>query len=167
MVVAVGLVTVQRLGELVLARRNESRLRARGAVEHGAGHYPAMVALHTGWLVSTVIESTTRRTTHRSALLAYAALQPLRYWVINSLGDRWTTRILVVADEPVVDDGAFRWFRHPNYMIVATEMVLLPLAFGARRTAVVATMLDAWLMAVRIPCEETALAGAGTNSRSR
>ncbi len=152
-----ALVAVQRIGEVAWAGRNERRLRARGAVEHGAGHYPSMVALHAGWLAATAIESSVTRRSHPGALVAYGVVQPLRYWVIRSLGDRWTTRILVVADEPVVTDGPFRWLRHPNYTIVAAEIALLPFALGARRTAGVFSLLNALLMAVRIPAEQEAL----------
>lgn len=153
-----ALVAIQRVGEVAWADRNERRLRARGGVEHSAGHYPAMVALHAGWLVATAVESTVTRRSNVAALAAYATLQPLRYWVIRSLGDRWTTRIFVVADEPVVTNGPFRWFSHPNYMIVAAEIALLPVALGARRTAATFSLLNALLMTVRIPAEQAALA---------
>jgi methyltransferase len=155
-----ALVGAQRVAEVAWAGRNDRRLRARGGVEHGAGHYPVMVALHGGWLLSTAVEASRSRRTDVVALAAYAVLQPARYWVIRSLGDRWTTRIVVVADEELVTRGPFRWFRHPNYLVVAAEIALLPLALGARRTAAVFTVLNAALMAVRIPAEERALAEA-------
>lgn len=154
-----GLVAVQRLAEVAWSRRNEQRLRRRGGVEYGAGHYPAMVALHGGWLMSTALEASRVRRTNALALAAYTALQPVRYWIIRSLGDRWTTRIIVVPDEALVSRGPFRWVRHPNYLVVAAELALLPLAFGARRTAVIASVLNGALMAVRIPAEQRALLG--------
>ena len=120
-----------------------------------------MVILHAGWLVAIAIESRRADRTRPALLFAYAALQPIRYWVIRSLGDRWTTRIFVVPGEEHVTSGPFRWFRHPNYMVVAAEIALLPFALGARRTASTFTFLNALLMAVRIPAEQRALDGAG------
>lgn len=161
---AVVLVAVQRLAEMAWAARNVRRLERRGAVESGRGHYPAMVALHGGWLAATAIESSRTPRTRPALLAAYLALQPLRYWVIRSLGDRWTTRILVVPGEPTVATGAFRWFRHPNYMVVAAEIALLPLALGARRSAPVFSLLNTLLMVVRIPAEQKALSNATESS---
>lgn len=160
---AVAAMGAQRLAELVHARRNDARLRAAGAVEHGAGHYRAMVALHVGWLAATAIEGTvaartsTTHRTERSALVVFVAAQALRYGAIRVLGDRWTTRILVLPDAEPVHAGPYRLLRHPNYVAVALELAALPTVFGARRTAVAATIADAALMAVRIPAEDRAL----------
>lgn len=159
-VVAMG---AQRLAELVHARRNDARLRAAGAVEHGADHYRAMVALHVAWLAATTIEGTfAARTssTHRverSALAVFVVAQALRYGAIRALGHRWTTRILVLPDAEPVRTGPYRLLRHPNYVAVALELAAFPMVFGARRTAVAATLADAALMAVRIPAEDRAL----------
>lgn len=154
-----ALVGIQRLLELGLSRRNERRLRARGAVERGRGHYPFIVALHALWLLSTAVEGSRRPATRpdRAALAAFLLAQPLRYWAIASLGDHWSTRILIVPGERLVRKGPYRYVRHPNYLVVATEMLALPLAFGARRTALVFSGLDAALLAVRIREEERAL----------
>lgn len=154
----VAAVACQRIGEVIWSKRNEGRLRRRGGVEVGHRHYPAMVALHVAWLAATAIESSrSPRRTHLAGLVAYAALQPLRYWIIGSLGDRWTTRIIVVPDEEPVVRGPYRRLRHPNYAVVAAEGVLVPLSLGAPRTAFGFTVLNALLMAVRIPTEQQAL----------
>lgn len=153
-------VVLQRVAEIVWAKRNERRLRDRGGVEHGAGHYPAMVGMHVGWLVATALESSSTRRIRPVVLTGYALLQPLRYWVIRSLGDRWTTRIFVVPDEAPVRHGPYRYLRHPNYAVVVAEIVLLPAGLGAPRTAGCFTVLNALVMAVRIPAEQRALAGA-------
>ena len=153
-------VALQRICEIVWARRNERRLRLRGGIEHGSSHYPAMVVMHVGWLVATALESSSNRQTRRALLVGYALLQPLRYWVIRSLGDRWTTRIVVVPGEELVCDGPYRFVRHPNYAVVAAEIALLPAGLGAPRTAGCFSVLNGLLMAFRIPAEERALAGA-------
>ncbi len=153
------MVGVQRLLELGLSRRNERRLRARGAVERGRGHYPFMVALHALWLFSTAVEGSRRPGARlgRAALAAFLLAQPLRYWAIASLGEHWNTRILVVPGEKLVRKGPYRYVRHPNYLVVATEVLALPLIFDARFTALVFSILDAALLAVRIREEERAL----------
>jgi methyltransferase len=153
-------VAIQRVSEVVWAKRNERRLRGRGGVEHGGGHYPAMVALHGAWLVATALESSATPRIRPGVLAGYALLQPLRYWVIRSLGDRWTTRIFVVPNEESVRRGPYRFVRHPNYAVVVAEIALLPVSLGAPRTATCFTVLNALLMAVRIPAEERALASA-------
>lgn len=153
-------VAVQRMSEIVWAGRNERRLRRRGGVEHGSSHYPVMVVMHVGWFVATALESSSTRRTRPVLLTGYALLQPLRYWVIRSLGDRWTTRIFVVPGEEPVRHGPYRFLRHPNYAVVVAEIALLPAGLGAPRTAGCFTVLNALLMAVRIPAEERALADA-------
>lgn len=153
------MVGVQRLLELRLSRRNERRLRARGAVERGHGHYPFMVVLHALWLLSTAAEGSMRRRPKlgRTALTVFLLAQPLRYWVIASLGEHWNTRILVVPGEKLIQKGPYRHVKHPNYLVVATEVLTLPLIFGARVTAFVFSVLNAALLVVRIREEKRAL----------
>jgi len=158
-------VAAARLFELGIANRNRRRLLARGAVEAGAGHYPAMVALHAAWLAACTAEVWLLRRPlvpplAFAMLVLLAAAMALRYWVIRTLGGRWTTRILVLPGAPPVASGPFRHLRHPNYLAVALEILALPLVHTAWLTAIVFTMANAALMAVRIPAEERALAAA-------
>jgi methyltransferase len=157
----VASVAVQRIGELAWSKRNERRLRERGAVEYGQSHYPAMVALHVGWLASTLLEArrpTTVPTPIRAvALGAFVAAQPLRYWAIASLGDRWSTRVLVPPDEPPLATGPYRHLAHPNYVAVVAELAAMPLMFGAWRTAMWATVANAAVLRARINVEREAL----------
>lgn len=154
---AVVLVAVQRLLELVLSRRNERLLRARGAVERGRGHYPFMVALHVLWLASTLLEGRDGKRSHRLPLVLFLAVQPLRYWAILALGRQWNTKILVVPGEKLVGRGPYKYLPHPNYVVVAVEVLTFPLIFGARITALVFSVLNAVLLSVRIKEEERAL----------
>ncbi len=160
-VFAVFAVAVQRLFELRLSRRNEQRLRARGAVEYGRGHYPAMAALHSLWLASTLVEGILRGASSPSWWVVPAVLfllaQPLRYWAISSLGDRWNTRILVVPGESLVRRGPYKYFAHPNYVVVVVEIFAFPMIFGAWVTAVVFSLANATLLFVRVREEERAL----------
>lgn len=151
------LVALQRVGELALSRRNERRLKAAGAVEHGAGHYPVMVALHATWLVAIFLLVPGDREPHWPLLGLFLALQAARVWVIASLGDRWTTRVLVVPDGPLIRRGPYRWLDHPNYWIVASEIALLPLAFGAWTVALAYSVANAGVLAWRIAVEDKAL----------
>ena len=157
--IGAALVGVQRLLELRLSRRNERRLRARGAVERGRGHYPFMVALHVLWLLSTAVEGGRKPDAGlgRFALAAFLLVQPVRYWAISSLGDHWNTRILVVPGEKPVRRGPYRYINHPNYLVVVVEILALPLIFGARFTALVFSTLNAVLLVVRVREEERAL----------
>jgi len=160
--VLVGAVAAERLGELILARRNAAWALARGGAESGRAHYPAMVLLHAGLLAGAAVEPIVTAQPFDPirfgiATAAIAAAQCLRWWTIATLGRRWNTRVIAMPGLPLVTGGPFRFLRHPNYLAVAVEVTALPVAVGAWGTAVAATLLNALLMAVRIPCEETAL----------
>jgi methyltransferase len=161
LVAGVCLVAIQRLLELRYSRRNERRLRARGAVERGAGHYPVMVVIHTLWLVSTLLEGLLRGPVIPAwwplPLAAFLLVQPLRYWAILSLGAYWNVRVLAVPGEKLVRRGPYRYFPHPNYVVVAVEVLAFPLIFGAWITALVFSLLNAAFLFVRIRTENRAL----------
>ncbi len=146
----------QRLAELGLARRNTARLLARGAREHGAAHYPAIVAMHTAWIGAMVVWGLDEPL-HLGWLAAFAVLQVLRVWVLASLGARWTTRIIVL-DEPLVRRGPFALIPHPNYALVVAEIAVAPLVLGLGWVAALFTVLNAGVLWVRIGAENRALA---------
>jgi methyltransferase len=155
----------ERVVELALSARNARRALARGAVESGRGHYPAMVGFHALFLLSCAAEAVAvreppPRALALPALVAALGAQALRWWAVASLGDRWNTRILVVPGAAPVRRGPYRLLRHPNYLAVAVELAALPLAFGGWRTALLFGAGNAALLAVRIPAEERALGGA-------
>lgn len=153
-----GLVTLQRLGELVLARRNTARLLERGGREVGAGHYPLIVALHAAWLIGLWILVVWRAPDASWPWLAiFIVLQVLRVWVIAALGPRWTTRIIVLPGAPLVREGPYRFVSHPNYCIVAAEILVLPLVFGLVWYGIVFSLLNALVLWIRIRAEEAAL----------
>ncbi|MFH8886149.1 isoprenylcysteine carboxyl methyltransferase family protein [Streptomyces californicus] len=156
-------VAAERLAELVVARRNTRWSRARGGVEAGSGHYPAMVALHTALLVGCLAEAQFADRPFPPVLgwamaAVVLAAQGLRWWCVRTLGPRWNTRVIVVPGLPRVTGGPYRWLSHPNYVAVAAEGIALPLAHGAWLTALVFTALNAALLTVRIRCEDGALA---------
>ena len=150
-------VTLQRIGELVVARHNMRKLMARGAVEVGSGHYPLIVAVHTAWLLSLWLFGR-HQSVNVAALALYLALQGLRCWVLWTLGSRWTTRIIVLPGEPLVAAGPYRWMSHPNYAVVAGEIAVLPWALDLPWLAVVFTVLNAAVLAIRLRAENRALA---------
>ena len=159
----VALVGLERLAELVVSTRNAAWSFARGGVEYGRGHYPVMVALHTGFLVAMLVEAWVRRpdvpaTLAWSMLALVLASQALRWWCIATLGRRWNTRVIVVPGLAPVTSGPYRWLRHPNYVAVVVEGVALPLVHGAWMTAAAFTVANAVLLTVRIRVEDAALA---------
>jgi methyltransferase len=151
------LVAVQRLVEVAYAERNTRALIARGAVEVGRAHYPLIVILHAAWLIAIVLFLPPDATIRWWALGLFIALQLARVWVIATLGPYWTTRIITLSDAPLVRKGPYRFVRHPNYLVVAGEIAVLPLAFGEVNVAIVFTLLNAAMLAWRIRQEETAL----------
>ena len=154
-----GLVTLQRVGELVLSRRNTERLLAQGAREAASGHYPLIVALHAAWLVGLWYLAVWQPGVGVSWawLAVFVMLQGLRAWVIATLGPRWTTRIIVLPGAPLVREGPFRFVSHPNYCIVAAEILVLPLCFGLVWYGIVFSVLNALVLWIRIRAEEAAL----------
>ncbi len=155
--VLVGLVVLQRLGEMVYAGRNTQRLLAQGAKEAGAGHYPLIVGLHVAWLVSILLHVPPETPVSWPFLAVFLFLQALRAWVLVSLGRFWTTRIITLPGTPLVRDGPYRYVRHPNYMIVAAEIAVLPLIFGAWEIALIYSVFNLGLIGHRIRVENRAL----------
>ena len=149
-------VTLERLAELWLASRNTNRLKARGAREEGAGHYPFLVALHVLWLAALWWFAPGREI-DAFWLAMFALLIIARFWVIATLGERWTTRIMVLPDSPLVRRGPYRWFNHPNYLVVIGEIAVLPLVFGLWEIALGFSIVNAILLAIRIRAENEAL----------
>jgi len=158
----VALVGVERVAELVVSNRHVAAAKAAGGVERGLGHYPVMVVLHTGLLIGAVVEvwATDRPFVPWLGwpMLALAlGSQALRWWCIRTLGEAWSTRVVVVPGARLVGSGPYRWLRHPNYLAVVVEGFALPLVHTAWVTAVIFTLADAALLRVRIRCEDAAL----------
>lgn len=157
-----GLTTLERVAEMIISKRNAAWSFARGGVEHGQGHFPFMVLLHTGFLFGCVAEAWLLDRPFIPALgwsmLALALVgQGIRWWVITTLGPRWNTRVIVVPGLEPIRGGPYRWLRHPNYVAVIIEGVALPLMHSAWITAAIFTVLNAGLLWVRIRCENRAL----------
>jgi len=154
----VALIVVQRLIELMIARVNTKRLLANGGVEHGANHYPLIVALHAAWLVSLIVFVPAEATINPVLLVIFIALQLGRVWVLTSLGRYWTTRVITVPGQPLVKRGPFRLVRHPNYLIVEAELIVVPLIVGVWELSVVFGIANALVLVWRIRVEEQAIA---------
>lgn len=152
-------VTLQRLGELMLARRNTAALLDRGAREVAPEHYPFMVALHASWIIGLWL-SAPGRPIEPFWFLVFMGLQALRLWVLATLKERWTTRIIILPGAPLVTSGPYRFLRHPNYAIVVGEIAALPLAFGLPFYAMVFSLLNACILYVRVKAENAALKSA-------
>lgn len=161
------LVAAQRLGEVVWARRNERRLRAAGGAEVGARHYPMFFVLHGGWLAALWLLVPADAPVIWPLFVLFALLQAARVWVIASLGRYWTTRIISVHGAPLVRRGPYHWLKHPNYLVVAGEIAVLPLAFGAWRVSLVFSALNGLLLWHRIRVEDAVLAPAAADDVPR
>jgi methyltransferase len=155
--IILALVTLQRIGELVLSRYNTAKLRALGAIEIGAGHYPFIVSVHAAWLLALWLWGRDQDV-DLLVLSLFVALQGVRLWILATLGPRWTTRIIVLPGAPLVTSGPYRYFSHPNYVVVAAEIALLPLALHLPWLALVFTALNAAALITRIRVEARALA---------
>ena len=158
----IGLTGVERLVELVVGKRNLAWSLSRGGVEFGQGHWPWMVLLHTGFLFACIAEVVLLEPAFHPmiggvALFIAIGCQILRWWCIRTLGQHWNPRVVVIPGAQRVAGGPYKWFPHPNYVAVVLEGVALPMIHGAWRTALVFTVLNAWLLRTRIQCENDAL----------
>ncbi|MFS0574548.1 isoprenylcysteine carboxyl methyltransferase family protein [Sporosarcina sp. 179-K 3D1 HS] len=159
--VIISIVIIQRIVELAVAKRNEKWMRSQGAFEAGAEHYPFMVMMHVAFFVSLIMEVALldRPLSPLWPILfaIFLLAQIMRLWCLSSLGKYWNTKILVLPGAEVVRKGPYKWFRHPNYVVVSVEILVLPLLFGAYFTAFVYSLLNLWMLSARIPAEERAL----------
>ena len=155
----ISFVILLRIGELVLSKSNEKWLLRNGAVEYGQKHYPFIVALHILFIISLIIEYKTKQTVSFSIfmLLFYFSLIAFKTWVILSLGKFWNTRIYHIPGIPLVKKGPYNYFKHPNYLIVVAEIVVIPLIFHLYFTAITFTLLNAILLFIRIKEENKAM----------
>jgi methyltransferase len=149
-------VTLSRLVELPIARANTRRLIAAGGHEVAEGHYPLIVALHIAWL-GTLWWLAPGRPMNLPLLALFGLVEVVRIWVVQTLGPRWTTRIIVVPGEKLVRRGPYKFLNHPNYAVVVAEIALLPLVFGLWWTALIFSLLNAAILFVRIRAENRAL----------
>ena len=154
--VILALVTIERIAELWLSNRNTRRLILQGAKEHGPGHYPLIVGLHAAWLAA-LWWLAPGRPIQPFWLALFLLIEVGRVWVLAALGERWTTRIIVIPGAPLVSAGPYRFTDHPNYLVVVAEILVLPLVFGLWRTALVFSLLNAALLTIRIREENRAL----------
>jgi methyltransferase len=155
--VLLAYITVQRIAELWWAKQNETRLVAAGGVEFGGSHLPLMQLLHAAWLFG-MWAFAYDRSVQPAFLVLFVLLQIGRFWVLATLGRRWTIRVIAVPGEALVAGGPFRFFRHPNYAIVIGEIAVVPLALGLPLYALLFSLLNALVLAIRIPQENAALA---------
>lgn len=166
----ISIVILQRLVELVVAKRNENWMLSQGAFEVGAAHYPVMVSMHIAFFISLLAEviqlDKSLSSIWISLLIIFLVAQVARIWCLTSLGKFWNTKIIILPGADVVQRGPYKWVRHPNYIIVTTELFVLPLMFGAYLTAIIFTLLNVWMLSVRIPAEEKALKEA-TNYKEK
>lgn len=154
----IALVALQRLGELILSRRHMRRLMARGGREIGAGHYPIIVAVHAAWIAALWTTIPADDAMSLPWLALYLILQAGRIWVMATLGPYWTTRVIHLEDVPLIRGGPYRFCRHPNYVVVAGEIAVLPLVFGQWPLAIIFSLLNATILAWRIHVENAVLA---------
>jgi len=155
----ISFVILLRIGELVLSKRNEKWLLQNGAVEYGNKHYPFIVALHVSFLISLILEYFTQQTASYSLfyLIFYFLLLAFKTWVILSLGKFWNTKIYHISGFPLIKKGPYKYFKHPNYLVVIAEIAVIPLAFHLYYTAIIFTLLNAIMLFIRIKEENRAL----------
>lgn len=156
------IILLQRLAELYLSRKNEKILRSKNAVESGEDHYPWMKLMHFLWFISLIVEG---KLTGESYSLDFTLLlmalilfcQGIRFWTMFTLGDNWTTRILVIPNGKLIKKGPYRFFNHPNYAVVIAEFILIPLVYKCYATLIIFSVLNALLLKRRIAEENIAL----------
>ena len=159
LIVVIGVLLLM-LVELQLSYFNERALRARGAVEPPDDPYRLMRLAYPGAFVAMGLEGATHAL-NRDALLAGLVLlggaKLLKFWVMATLRDRWTFKVLVPKDAPLVTAGPYRFVNHPNYVAVILELVAVALALSAPVTGLASVLLFAWILRRRMAVEDRAL----------
>ncbi len=155
----ISFIILLRIGELLLSKSNEKWLLRYGAVEYGKKHYPLIVALHILFFISLVYEYTSQQTVSYNAffIVIYIFLIVFKVWIISTLGKFWNTKIYHISGIPSIKKGPYKYFKHPNYMVVIAEIAVIPLAFHLYYTAIIFTMLNAMVLYVRIKEEDRVL----------
>lgn len=158
----VGLLVLQRFWELKRSQQNIKILLESGGEEFFPRHYPVMVALHSGWILSMLLEVWTLEREFSWQLAGPSMVlviigQGLRYHAILTLGTHWNTKIVLVPGKAALRSGLYRYFRHPNYLGVVLEIAFFPLLHSAIGTAIFFSIANAILLSHRIRCEEKAL----------
>lgn len=157
----VGFIIVQRLVELTIAKRNERWIVDQGGIEYGQGHYPAMVLIHSAFFVAYIAEVITLGKSLSVywpfLLILFLLTQGMRVWALTSLGKFWNTKIIILPGAVVVKKGPYKIIKHPNYLIVALELIIIPLMFNAFITLAIFMVLNLVILSIRIPAEEKAL----------
>jgi methyltransferase len=157
----ISVLIIQRLLELVIARRNEKWMKDQGAIEFGIEHYQFIVLMHSMFFVVLLFEKITFSREFIALWPLFASVfvcaQLIRVWAISSLGRYWNTKIIVLPNVDVVRRGPYRFIKHPNYLVVSIEFLVVPLMFGAYLTACLFTILNILMLSIRIPAEERAL----------
>lgn len=158
-IIFISFVIFIRIGELILAKRNEKWALQNGAVEFGQAHYPYIVAMHSLFFLSLIVEFATQDTHALSAwiLCIYFVILAFKIWILASLGKFWNTKIFRIPHFPLINKGPYRYFKHPNYMVVVVEIVAIPLVFHLYYSAVIFTLLNAIMLSIRIKEENKAL----------
>ncbi len=154
-------VILQRLTELLIAKRNEKILKAQGAIEFDKNGYKAIAVMHVAFFISLISEKVFLQRTLNTYWIAFAVLfagaQVLRYWAIKSLGVYWNTKILVLPNHQLINRGPYKHLRHPNYIAVVIEFAVIPLIFSCYLTAFVFSLINLILLRRRIKIEESAI----------
>lgn len=156
-------VIIQRITELSVSKRNEKWLLSQGAVEYGKEHYKFIVIMHAMFFVSMIAEYNIKSVHNDLNIINYLflvffiILQIARVSVIRTLGKYWNTRIYRISGSELVRTGLYKYFKHPNYIIVSLEILTFPLIFNLYYTAIIFTVWNAIILAVRIKAENIAL----------
>lgn len=161
--IIIGVTIIERLYELKVANRNYAESMTKGGVEFGSAHYPYMVIMHTLFLVACLVEPKLNSSLVIHSFISVLSIfliitcQGIRWWIINTLSSQWNTRVVVIPGAKRVQSGPFRYITHPNYTVVATELIALPMLHGAWITAIAFTIANTFLMKTRISIEDEAL----------
>lgn len=157
----ISLVILQRIAELGIARKNEKWMKANGGFEVGGEHYKYIVMVHILFFISLIMEVSFLNKATSSLwivfLLFFTLAQGLRVWSLLSLGKFWNTKIIIMPNVNIISSGPYKFIRHPNYLVVVIELLVVPLMFNAYFTAVIFTLLNMVVLSIRIPIEEKAL----------
>lgn len=160
-VVALIVIFATMAGEAAWSVANERRLLARGGRLVVDASYPWMRIVYPLGFLAVCLEGGWRRVQLSPWLVAGVTIfvlgKAIKYAAITTLGTRWSFRVLVLPDVPLVTRGIYRVLRHPNYLGVACEVLGAALWMRAPITGTLFAVMFGVILLWRIRIEERAL----------
>ncbi|MCK3658717.1 hypothetical protein A4G18_08340 [Pasteurellaceae bacterium Pebbles2] len=159
-----ALILAIRFYSLSISIRHEKALIQKGAVQYGKRNSALLSVAHILFYVAAITEANyTQASFDGTSQLGLAILIfaiAMLFYVIYELKEIWTVKIYILPEHKINQSFLFKYVRHPNYFLnILPELIGLSLFCHAAYTAIIGLPIYAFILAVRIKQEESAMKG--------